>query len=864
MKPFILFFILLLSSLLEASNRNHNLERVVLQLHWKYQFEFAGFIAAKEKGFYEEAGLDVELREYNDGINIEDDIISGKVNYGIYNSLAFLDYLRGKPLILLSSYFKRAALVLVVKPDIKSPKDLIGKRVMATTKSDFALNFGLYLNGYGVNIDDIELVPHSYGIDDFTEGRVDAITAFVSNEIYQLDNKGIKYNVLDPSDDNFYILQLELITSQKEVDEHPQRTKAFRDASLKGWQYALNHKDEMVEIISSKYQRNLSKEDIAQEANGVQRLLLPYTYELGSIDRSFLKKQQELFAQEYKLKSKRDLDGYIFDPDHKQGEALKLSDEEKDYIEKHRKISMCINYELFPLDGVKNGKLNGQMADIFSIISQKTSLEFTSIASSSEKDLMQNIQAKRCQVLSVMATFNRAFKTLKPTTPFGSTAFALLSKLERSFIDDLTLLKDKTLIVQKDSFKVYLNYLYPYLNIRVEYDKNKMVQDVLQNRAYGIVTLDEQADYFIDKYGYGKLKISGFLAKERPIQGSIGVQEDEPILYSILEKALLSIPKEKIESIRNSWRISRYQTKIDYSLAIKIMLFMGIIVLIMIYYQRKLKNFNKELEQSVYAKTKELLEINESLEAAVAQKVEELIQKDEILTEQSKQAVMGEMISMIAHQWRQPLNTITLQISNLQIQQMMGDEIDKEELIETLSQISKTIVYLSNTIDDFQTYFHPNKNATRIKLAEIIDKSIKFITPRFKGNSIAIVVDDIEDIEVNVYVNELIQVILNILNNAVDAYEKIDSSEKFIKISAERIGSDVEIAIEDAAGGIKKEHMKKLFEPYFSTKGKNGTGLGLYMSRMIIEKQFGGEIKVESKDTKTIFRVRFPQDIKAR
>ncbi|MEN4052320.1 MULTISPECIES: ABC transporter substrate-binding protein [Sulfurimonas] len=857
-------FLLLLSLFVTTLFANHHnreeLQKVSLQLHWKYQFEFAGFIAAKEKGFYKDVGLDVELREYEDGIDIEDDVLCGKATYGIYNSLALLEYLRGKSLVLLSSYFKRAALVLVAKPEIKSPKDLVTKRIMATTKDDFMLNFGLYLRGYGVSVDDVELVPHSYSVDDFAQGKVDAMTAFVSNELYKLDDLGVHYNVLDPSDDNLYILQLELITSKEEATKHPGRTKAFRDASLKGWQYALSHKDELVDIIKKKYQIKLSKESIKKEALGVQKLILPYTYELGSIDRSFLKKQKELFLKEYHIQNEKSLDDYLFHPKTDTA-ALQFSDKELNYINNNKKIDICINYDLFPLDGIKNDKLTGEMGDIFSIISNLTSLEFTPVASASEKDLMENLQNKKCKMLSVVATANKEFTTIQVTPPFSATSFALLSKLERSFVDDPTLLKDKVLIVQKDSFRAYLKYLYPYLRIKVEYDKNKMVRDVLYNKAYAIVTLDEQADYFIDKYGYGKLKISGFLAKDRPIQGSIGIQKDEKTLYSIINKALKHISKEKIESIRNSWRISRYQTTIDYSLALKTLFFMGVIVLIMIYYQRKLKNFNKELERQVYEKTKELREINESLEATVQEKIEELIQKDEILTIQSKQAVMGEMISMIAHQWRQPLNTITLQISSIQLKEMIGEKITKEELLKILDEISNSIIYLSNTIDDFKTYFHPAKEAVEIQIGELIMKCVSFIEPRLKKDEISLELQGNMQIKVHVYANELIQVFLNILNNAIDAYETGSSKNRYIIIEIESKEDKIIIKISDNAGGIKKENFQKIFEPYFSTKGKNGTGLGLYMSKMIIEKQFNGKIDVESSDNQSTFIIEVPKRV---
>ena len=855
----ILLLVLLVLTLFARHNEN-SLEKVSLQLHWKYQFEFAGFIAAKEKGFYKDAGLDVELREYADGIDIENDVLCGKATYGIYNSLVLLEYLRGEPVTLLSSYFKRAALVLVAKPEIKSPKDLIGKKVMATTKADFKLNFGLYLKGYGIDIDEIKLVPHTYSIDDFAQGKIDAMTAFISDELYKLDDRGIKYSVLDPSDDNLYILQLELFTSQDEAKKHPKRTKAFRDASLRGWQYALSHKDEIIDIIVKKYQPNLSKESLRKEAIGVQKLILPYTYELGSIDKNFLKKQMEMFKQEYNITTSKTLNGFIFKP-HNDAKEVYFNDKEFTYIKEHNRINLCVNYDLFPLDGVKKGKLTGEMSDIFSIISQMSSIEFRAIPSASEKELHDNIKTKKCDLLSVVATSSKEYPNLKMTKPFSRTSFALLSKLDRSFIDDPTLLKDKVIIVQKDSFKEYLKYLYPYLRIRVEHDKNKMVRDVLYNQAYAIVTLDEQADYFIDKYGYGKLKINGFLAKENPLNGSIGVQKDNAVLFDIIQKTLANIPKEQIESIRNSWRISRYQTKIDYSIAWKILLGMGIIVLILIYYQRKLKNFNKELEEKVYLKTRELREINESLEATVQEKINELIQKDEILTAQSKQAVMGEMIAMIAHQWRQPLNTITLQISNIQLKEMMGEEVTKEEYKSLINEISNSIVYLANTIDDFKTYFHPDKKANRMSMDKLIAKAVSFIEPRALQHNIFIEITGERDVEVTVYANELIQVILNILNNAIDVYVNSDRENRSIIIDIEDRGSKVAISIKDNAGGIKQEFIKKIFEPYFSTKGKNGTGLGLYMSKMIIEKQFEGRVEVLSEDGSTTFTVVIPKHV---
>ncbi len=300
-----------------------------------------------------------------------------------------------------------------------------------------------------------------------------------------------------------------------------------------------------------------------------------------------------------------------------------------------------------------------------------------------------------------------------------------------------------------------------------------------------------------------------------------------------------------------------------------------IISIIIYFYQRKideakyiilekqnmLRNFNKELEKQVKDKTAELIKLNESLELKVEQKLEELRSKDQILEAQSKQAVMGEMISMIAHQWRQPLSTITLQIANLQFKQLLGKDRNSEDIDDALSNISDTIVYLSDTIDDFQAYFHPNKEILEIEIHDLLQRAVNFAISRVQDRGIKISINNIVDINVTTYINELIQVILNILNNAIDAHVEIKTKDPFITLNVKAVGEKVLIYIEDNAGGIKSENLPHLFEPYFSTKGKNGTGLGLYMSKMIIEKQFGGEIDAINANGGAIFIIIIPKNI---
>ena len=267
------------------------------------------------------------------------------------------------------------------------------------------------------------------------------------------------------------------------------------------------------------------------------------------------------------------------------------------------------------------------------------------------------------------------------------------------------------------------------------------------------------------------------------------------------------------------------------------------VVTIIVYFYQKKMNDAKDLifSQQVLLKNQ----------------IEELVQKDQLLSAQSRQAVMGEMISMIAHQWRQPLSTVTLSISNLQVRKLLGDEIDDETLDKALEDISNTVVYLSNTIDDFQTYFHPNKELVEIEIHQLIGKAINFVLPRIKGTKIFIEVDkpDEKEIYFQTYMNELIQVILNIINNAIDALIASNINTPKIVISVEEKRDTLVIIIQDNAHGISEDKISKIFEPYFSTKGKNGTGLGLYMSQMLVQKQFHGNIDVISSSKGSFFSV---------
>ncbi len=244
--------------------------------------------------------------------------------------------------------------------------------------------------------------------------------------------------------------------------------------------------------------------------------------------------------------------------------------------------------------------------------------------------------------------------------------------------------------------------------------------------------------------------------------------------------------------------------------------------------------------------------LHTNLQKEVDEKIEKIRLKDQILFQQAKMASMGEMIANIAHQWRQPLSSISstvigvqskLALEKFDLETQKGQEECIQYIDEKLSSIEEYTQHLSHTIDDFRNFFKPNKDKTTFLISELIQTSMNLLSANFQNSDI-VITTHINDTKVYTLENELLQVIINILNNAKDALVKVESHPcKIITIHTKVENDALSISIRDGAGGIKPEIMDKIFEPYFTTKHQsNGTGIGLYMSKEIIEKHLRGSL----------------------
>jgi PAS domain S-box-containing protein len=269
----------------------------------------------------------------------------------------------------------------------------------------------------------------------------------------------------------------------------------------------------------------------------------------------------------------------------------------------------------------------------------------------------------------------------------------------------------------------------------------------------------------------------------------------------------------------------------------------------------ELEELNATLEKRVEEKTAQLRELNATLEQRVKREISKNEEKQKVMFWQSRLASLGEMLANIAHQWRQPLTELNLTLFSMKKAALKRDDTEVEKLYGD----SKSVIQnMSNTIDDFTNFFKPNKAQEYFKIEDSINESLSILEQLLEKEMVSVKVD-IEVIEVFGIANELSQVLINLLKNSVDAFVNSGVLIREINISVKRDGEFASIEFGDNAGGIKEKNLYKIFEPYYTTKHKSqGTGLGLFMSKMICEKGLSGSINVESNKSITIFTIKIP------
>ena len=316
------------------------------------------------------------------------------------------------------------------------------------------------------------------------------------------------------------------------------------------------------------------------------------------------------------------------------------------------------------------------------------------------------------------------------------------------------------------------------------------------------------------------------------------------------------ITKDIVAALKIDSHDKFIESQLANMFVIKIVLVILIAIIIFTLY--RIYFFQRDLKSQIKVKTKELEELNKNLKDIIAKEIIKNKEKDELMIAQSRHAAMGEMISMIAHQWRQPIAVISMAVNNILIDIELG-MVDEEQLTEIANDILEQTNHLSKTIDDFKDFFKPGKKKELIKVNDVIEESMKIIGKSLENNNIELIKEFDSSISIDTFSRELLQVILNLLKNAKEALIDNQIAKKKIIVRTFDENGFITIEICDNGKGIDETIKDNIFQPYFSTKEeKMGTGLGLYMSKTIIEKHIKGILDFYNKDDGVCFFIKIP------
>ncbi|MBD3791471.1 MAG: ABC transporter substrate-binding protein [Campylobacterales bacterium] len=415
--PILYLFFSLLLVYAKSLDRN---DTITLQLKWKHAFQFAGFYMAKEKGFYKDVGLEVTFKEKSPDINIADEVISGRAEYGISDSALVLDRIEGKRVIALRSIFQHSPLALIAlrSSTIHTISDIPGHRVMISPESHQNVSLMAMLKSHHIDDKNIRIIPMSFDLNDLIAGRTDLFTGYTTDQPYTLRKMGIAYELFSPMRYGFDFYGDILFTSEAELKAYPERVEKFAEASMKGWYYALEHREETISTILKKYNtQHFDEEKLRFEAIETRKISGIDDGNFGKLNEAKLKEIAKAFA----------ILGYVGDSDRLKGmiyqnptgtspmqrssekvSGIRITEEERHYLNKKSVIRYCYPPDLKPFSFLNDGKLAGIAEEYIRLFERSLGIPMEAVPSKSMRESIEKTIKGECDLhLAMIRLYNQ-------------------------------------------------------------------------------------------------------------------------------------------------------------------------------------------------------------------------------------------------------------------------------------------------------------------------------------------------------------------------------------------------------------------------------------------------------------------------
>ena len=536
----------------DATASPPKLEHVSVQLSWKNQFEFAGFYAALEKGFYSDAGLAVELREGDAGADPIDAVTSGLATYAVGSANVVAARMAGRSTVVLASYLRSPFLMLATRPEIHNPGDLRGHSVMVPQRDLVGTNYALMFKRFGMSAKDIAVVSPEYDLDAFLSGRVDAISVAVTDELFTLRSSGRPFALIDPGSFGADMPEYLLFTSETEAGSHPQRTERFVEATRHGWAYALAHSDEIIDLLITKYHSAKSRDALRFEADQLRHLMSPSMADIGAIDETTVRRAvNQLTELGYPSGAVNPASILFHATDRAQ---LGLTDAEVAWLNKHPRLRVHNETSWPPINFAENGQPRGYSIDYMNLLAHKLGVAVDYVTGPTWDQFMDLQRQGRLDVmLNIKETVERE-RTLAFTLPYLNLSTAIAARRDQPFthIDQLN---GHTVAAIKGFYmEDYLRRNYPDIKVITCEDEAACLSLVAFGEADATIDSLPPIDYTIRQKGLTNLAITGGVDDpDTRSELRIATTVENTILRDILAKAMVRVTDAEKAEIAGRW-----------------------------------------------------------------------------------------------------------------------------------------------------------------------------------------------------------------------------------------------------------------------------------------------------------------------
>ncbi|MDM8537263.1 transporter substrate-binding domain-containing protein [Desulfobacterales bacterium HSG17] len=537
-------------------------EHVVLQLKFLHSFQFAGYYAAKAKGYYTKEGLEVTINERDikkNHVQHVQTVLDGEARYGLSDTALLLDLAQGKPVVLLKQIFQHSPLVfLSLKGSgIISPDKFIGKRIMFDIKGGDAPLQAMLLDTLG-SMENITPVPYSYIYDDLISGKVDVLSAYLTDQPYYYKQRNVAVNIIDPRNYGIDFYGDNLFTSEDEIQNHPERVEKMIRATLRGWDYALKHQAEITDLIIREYNPKLDRQKLLFEARMTEMMILPEIIPLGFVTPY----RYERIAQFYKriglIKSQINPCGFIYKCSQYIGKKdLPFTPDEKAWLENLDAPLLVANETDWPpFDFAKNGEPKGFSIDLIKLTAEKIGIELEFINGFKWGELLEKFKSKELDILPAVADIPERHDFMLFTSPYITNPSVLVVHDKSTGLNTIEDLEGKRVaIIDGYATATIIKKHYPGIQpVRVD-----SVLAGLKSVSLG------KADAYVGTFGTiaHMLKVN-YIPSVRISNESLmkyfkesrlcfGVAKDKTLLHGILQKGMDAVSPDEIQVLRQRW-----------------------------------------------------------------------------------------------------------------------------------------------------------------------------------------------------------------------------------------------------------------------------------------------------------------------